>query len=200
MTTSRPRLEEIWKYFPGGYHPVEIGEELHEGRYRILHRLGHGSFSTVWLALNNHHGTGSSHPFGTIPRPAPRSRYVAIKIFVGDMDDVKDERSIYRRLAPQEPIQDTCIGDNTGTASGSEFVVTMLDEFGIRGPNGFHRCVVTDVLGPTVAAVKECSELDAFPLPLEIARRATFQCAKGLAFLHSQGIVHGGMCLPHPHV
>jgi serine/threonine-protein kinase SRPK3 len=47
------KLELIENYRPGGYHPVEIGDELHNSRYRILHRLGHGAFSTVWLAQNH---------------------------------------------------------------------------------------------------------------------------------------------------
>lgn len=38
------------RYEPGGYHPVHLGERYKEGRYKILHKLGKGSYSTVWLA------------------------------------------------------------------------------------------------------------------------------------------------------
>lgn len=42
--------EPISGYVPGGYHPVALGDILHEGRYMIHHKLGYGSHSTVWLA------------------------------------------------------------------------------------------------------------------------------------------------------
>lgn len=42
-------VEDLEKYQPGGYHPVCIGDVL-EGRYRVIHKLGYGGYSTVWLA------------------------------------------------------------------------------------------------------------------------------------------------------
>jgi hypothetical protein len=35
---------------PGGYRLINIGDELHDHRYRVLHKLGHGSYATSWLA------------------------------------------------------------------------------------------------------------------------------------------------------
>lgn len=43
--------EAIEGYQCGGYHPVHLGERYGvKGRYKILHKLGYGSYSTVWLA------------------------------------------------------------------------------------------------------------------------------------------------------
>lgn len=42
--------EDLTRYCPGGYHPVHIGDSFNGGRYKILHKLGFGAFSTVWLA------------------------------------------------------------------------------------------------------------------------------------------------------
>ena len=41
--------ESMGRYCPGGYHPVSIGDRWHD-RYRVVDKLGHGSYSTVWLA------------------------------------------------------------------------------------------------------------------------------------------------------
>jgi serine/threonine-protein kinase SRPK3 len=51
-------VEDMRFYRPGGYHPVHLGDTFstcpspnsHQRRYRILHKLGFGAFSTVWLA------------------------------------------------------------------------------------------------------------------------------------------------------
>lgn len=42
--------EDLFAYQSGGYHPVTIGDYIHNERYRIVHKLGHGAYSTVWLA------------------------------------------------------------------------------------------------------------------------------------------------------
>jgi serine/threonine-protein kinase SRPK3 len=35
--------------FAGGYHRVRAGEKFKDGRYTVLHKLGWGHFSTVWM-------------------------------------------------------------------------------------------------------------------------------------------------------
>ncbi|KAF5025353.1 hypothetical protein F66182_2564 [Fusarium sp. NRRL 66182] len=60
------RLEN---YRPGGYHPLQIDDYLHHNRYHIIHKLGHGAFSTAWLALDQQ-----------------TSQYVAIKVGTADSD------------------------------------------------------------------------------------------------------------------
>ena len=37
------------EYLPGGFHPVSLGDTFKDGIYRIIRKLGYGSFSTVWL-------------------------------------------------------------------------------------------------------------------------------------------------------
>ena len=44
-----PGVESSDGYVPGGYHPVHIGDIYHE-RFRVIHKLGYGTYSTVWLA------------------------------------------------------------------------------------------------------------------------------------------------------
>lgn len=42
--------EWVEVYHPGGYHPVHLGDTFNDGQYKVLRKLGDGSFSTVWLA------------------------------------------------------------------------------------------------------------------------------------------------------
>ena len=37
-------------YRPGGLHPVHFGDLFHHGRLMMVRKLGHGAFSTIWLA------------------------------------------------------------------------------------------------------------------------------------------------------
>ncbi|KAF1921605.1 hypothetical protein BDU57DRAFT_55204 [Ampelomyces quisqualis] len=38
--------EPLQRYCGGGYHPAKLGDVLSHGRYRILHKLGWGRYST----------------------------------------------------------------------------------------------------------------------------------------------------------
>ena len=45
-------VERLDYYRPGGYHPININDTVHN-RYRIVHKLGHGTYSTTWLARDD---------------------------------------------------------------------------------------------------------------------------------------------------
>ena len=49
-------VENAENYQPGGYHPISIGDVFDQGRYRILHKLGSGDSSTVWLVRDQREG------------------------------------------------------------------------------------------------------------------------------------------------
>lgn len=59
-----PKYESEWRfhnngtpceweesYHPGGYHPIHM-LDVFNNRYRVIRKLGYGSFSTVWLAVD----------------------------------------------------------------------------------------------------------------------------------------------------
>lgn len=50
------RISEVceWAedYRPGGLNPVNLGDTFCNGKYKVIRKLGEGSFSTVWLAVS----------------------------------------------------------------------------------------------------------------------------------------------------
>jgi serine/threonine-protein kinase SRPK3 len=79
--------------------------------------------------------------------------------------------------------------------SSLPFFPTLLDEFVIHGPNGSHRCTVTEVLGPSIAIPDPNDRTDSLPLLVPVAKRVAVQLAVAVAELHRLGIIHGDL---HP--
>ncbi|KAF3402144.1 hypothetical protein DPV78_004665 [Talaromyces pinophilus] len=100
--------ESLEKYQPGGYHPVMIGDMLHQ-RYRIMDKLGFGGYSTIWLGLDTQ-----------------SRQYVAIKICIADAHP--SETSVLKALS----------SPSSSSHSGQKSIPLPLDEFQVHGPNGTH--------------------------------------------------------------
>jgi hypothetical protein len=49
------------EYRPGGFHPVSLGDTFHHGKYKVIRKLGDGSYSTVWLAVTSEYVHKYSH-------------------------------------------------------------------------------------------------------------------------------------------
>jgi serine/threonine-protein kinase SRPK3 len=80
-------VESLEGYCTGGFHPITIGDHLHD-RYQIVHKLGFGSYSTVWLAWDER-----------------TSKYVAIKI-AAPADDSQESIILgLLQLANGHPVQ-----------------------------------------------------------------------------------------------
>ncbi|KAL8636104.1 MAG: hypothetical protein Q9228_006463 [Teloschistes exilis] len=116
-------VEDREWYCENGYHPVNLQDEFKDSRYRVIHKLGHGTFATVWLARDQIEG-----------------RYVALKISAVSEAPTNNEINILQLLA----------ADNS-QHPGKQHVVSLLDHFTHEGPNGTHACFVFPVLGPTFA-------------------------------------------------
>ncbi|OAR02408.1 hypothetical protein LLEC1_07560 [Akanthomyces lecanii] len=164
-TGNYARVEDLTRYKHHGFHPIILGDVLpkpgaHVGhpnrvpRYRILLKLGFGAFATVWLA-----------------RDLVNKRCVSLKVCVGsDAPEVSTETAILSEL--RKPGQDKV---------GFERIIQLLDVFTIKGPNGFHECLVTEVISPL-------SDPDVMD---HCSSAATYQILEGFSFLHEQGIAHG---------
>jgi serine/threonine-protein kinase SRPK3 len=155
-------VEDLDRYCPGGYHPLQIGDELDCGRYRLVHKLGYGGYSTTWLA-----------------RDRQRPRYVAVKVITADTSGCSPEVRLLYSLG------------NSPSRPGREIIPALIDDFWITGPNGKHRCIVTSPAQMSLFDAKEASTFGLFRP--KVAQSIIAQLIRGVAFLHHENIVHGGM-------
>lgn len=157
-------VERLDFYVRGGYHPVMIGDEFCKGRYVIAHKLGFGRSATVWLAEDRE-----------------RHELVALKISTAESANRTRESQILSQLK----------GTKSRLSKRCSLVPTLLDSFTFTGPNGTHQCLVTDAARISVHEAKDAAYHRLLHLPA--ARVIASQLIIGLQFIHSQGIVHGGM-------
>ncbi|KAF8485404.1 kinase-like domain-containing protein [Gautieria morchelliformis] len=162
-----PCVEPIGYYRKGGLHPIHIDDVL-KNRYRIVNKLGYGDYATVWLVDDLVSG-----------------RCAALKVLAADVSKVS-EVAILRRLKKRQL--------NDGDSTGQEFLVEYLDDFKVEGPNGTHQCIVTEVLGPSIDGDDDLDEIyDDEQYPIDIAKNLVAQVMRGVAYLHSCGVVHGDL-------
>ncbi|KAF8960305.1 kinase-like domain-containing protein, partial [Flammula alnicola] len=160
--THYPEVESINYYRPGVYHPVHIDDVFNE-RYRVVKKLGYGSYGTFWLVKDLVSG-----------RPA------SLKVLVAEASNSSSEIVVLRHLK------------HTKMDGPDRQFVVLLDGFKIEGPNGMHQCIVTELLGPTLASDLSNIYYEKMAFPVDIANKMVTQIAQGVAYLYSCGVIHGG--------
>lgn len=173
-TTLRATVEYHWidgverpqLYERGGYHPIIVGDVLHD-RYRIVDKLGFGGYSTIWLAHDRQ-----------------SKRYVAIKVGISSSPKPRREPRILRVLHTKSLSQS--VETSTNPQAGC-LIPQIWDEFDIQGPNGTHTCYT---VAPTQGDLRTASFSRLFPI--RVARALAANLVTAVAFVHSRGIVHGG--------
>ncbi|NXP33379.1 SRPK kinase, partial [Leiothrix lutea] len=96
----------------GGHHPMQEGEVFNT-RYQVLHKLGCGTFATVWLCQDMR-----------------RKKQVAVKVLKsreGFAETAQDEVAFLR-----------CVSCMKKKDLAGENIVCLLDDFRMIGENGFH--------------------------------------------------------------
>ncbi|KAL8729143.1 MAG: hypothetical protein Q9181_005105 [Wetmoreana brouardii] len=148
-------VEDREKYRTGGFHPVHLKDEFKDSRYRVIHKLGYGGFSTVSLA-----------------RDRNEDRYVALKITAAAETAEAKELRILEYLE-----------SHRSTHPGKKRVINLFDYFVIEGPNGTHACFVFPIVGPSVTQMIDSSKDRR--LATAVAKGVSSQIGQGLAYLHS---------------
>ncbi len=156
--------EDSEDYCKGGYHPVQVGEEYKDGKYTIVRKLGWGHFSTVWLSRDN---TSGKHVALKVVRSAAHYTETAL-----------DEIKLLKKVVEAKE-----------SHPGRAHVVSLLDSFNHKGPNGVHVCMVFEVLGENLLGLIKRWNHRGIPMPL--VKQITKQVLLGLDYLHREcGIIH----------
>jgi serine/threonine-protein kinase SRPK3 len=156
--------EDSEDYCKGGYHPVTVGEQFKDGKYTVVRKLGWGHFSTVWLSKDN---VTKKHVALKVVRSAAHYTETAI-----------DEIKLLSKIVQAKPDH-----------PGRKHVVSLLDSFEHKGPNGTHVCMVFEVLGENLLGlIKRWNHRG---VPIALVKQITKQVLLGLDYLHREcGIIH----------
>ncbi|KAF5369215.1 hypothetical protein D9757_010046 [Collybiopsis confluens] len=172
--------EEDWEdYVKGGYHPVHIGDAFSDGRYVVVRKLGWGHFSTVWLA-----------------RDEKMKRHVALKVVKSAtrytetaLDEIKLLQRLITSSTPPQPQPPASPLSPSQIHPGRSHVISFLDHFRHRGPNGTHVCMVFEVLGENLLGLIKRHQSKGVPMGL--VKQIGKQVLLGLDYMHRCcGVIH----------
>ncbi|OTB03596.1 hypothetical protein M426DRAFT_23539 [Hypoxylon sp. CI-4A] len=161
---SWAEVENVDLYNKGGLYPVDIGDILGE-RFEVVHKLGYGGFSTVWLCLDVRNQTWKS-----------------VKIMTADHSAKENDLKIVSHLREKSSLKQ--IEEN--------HIDVPHEQFWIESANGRHLCFVTEVYGNMVSywAMRQ----DPTTEETRVAKTSVCrQIVKGVRFLHNRGIAHGDL-------
>lgn len=155
----------------GALYPICIGDIIHchEGCYEIVHRLGKGAYSVVWLA-----------------RDLQRNECVAFKVMVAGSVGEKEfsnqhllKKALHDQYASRLNLyKDTFLPPSPYNAT-------------VEPPPIFHRVLVLPLEGPSLRE----GQLH-FDSSLRSRMTAAKSLLEALRNLHQAGFVHSGMCGP----
>lgn len=150
--------EDVTQYRRGGYHPIHLGDILHE-RYRVVRKIGWGHFSTVWLC-----------------RDLQEETYVALKV-------VKSAQH-YTETAADEIRLLEVIKDADQFDGKREKIVKLLNHFTVKGVNGTHTCLVFEALGCSLYKLIVKNNYQG--LAIQQVKTIIKQVLQGLDYLHTK--------------
>ncbi|KAL4427663.1 hypothetical protein ABPG75_001752 [Micractinium tetrahymenae] len=154
--------EDEEDYKRGGYHRVRVGEKFKDGRYTVLHKLGWGHFSTVWMVQDEQTGR--------------QGAMKVVKSAAHYTEAARDEITLLSQIAEKDP-------------EDKHYCCRMIDWFEHVGPHGRHVCMVFEVLGDNLLTLIRLYDHRGIPLP--VVRHLARQLLVALDYLHTRcQIIH----------
>lgn len=155
--------EDPQQYLSGYYYPVFIGDVLNQ-RYQVVHKLGRGGFSTVWLAYDRESG-----------------KDVALKILASAaLVSAAKEYEIHLTLSQR--LQD----HSRLILCQDHFVLSRVDAEDDTKHD--HHVLVLPLQGPNIMTLQQ--DLKG---PLPSHKEVAKQLLQAIASLHKASFVHRGM-------
>ena len=185
IDTDSSEDEGLNDYKINGYHPVHIGEIL-LNRYIILQKLGWGTYSTTWMALDTKYKNYVAVKIQKSAQPNIDSAYDEVEILTEIEKHVNDEEWIkslkkYWINFP-EKLKKGINKDHTQ-------ILQLLNSFIYHGQNGKHFCLVFEIMGMALSDIIKKFGFKGIPIPY--VRIITKQILIGLDYLHRFcGIIH----------
>ncbi len=108
-------------------------------------------------------------------------QWVSVKITKADRTNQSRELQNLRALAQYSNVN-----------PGFEHIVQLLDDFVHEGPNGYHQCLVFELLGPTVNTLVSDAHHFGERLDTDMIIGISTQMLEAVVFMHEAGYAHGG--------
>ncbi|KAJ3892668.1 kinase-like domain-containing protein [Lentinula edodes] len=139
-----------------------IGDEFANGRCGIIHKLGFGRSSTVWLARDR--------------QSTQAGKLVTLKALRADASNADSPDLVIPKLLQRTGLPDV-------------YLRTIEDHFAVDGPNGSHDFLVSVFSGPSIQAM--LYRPDRPRLRAALTRKIAAQAACAMEHIHRAGFVHG---------
>ena len=173
-------------YKEGGYHPVSVGD-VFNGSYRIISKLGWGHFSTVWLCEDTSNDPSKVY-FALKAQKSAKHYTEAALDEIEMLKKVIESRDTSPWLLRTPKLRE---GSVLPLSAPNSFcgVVTLLDSFQFKGPNGIHVAMIFEAMGPNILTL--IKKYDFRGVPMDIVKTISKHVLVGLDFLHRFcGIIH----------
>jgi serine/threonine-protein kinase SRPK3 len=165
-------VESLLRYTHSGFHPVRPGDVYRDGHYKVIRKLGHGGYSTVWLSEEIAYCY-----LLTLLLIGSTGRAVALKVHAA--------KAGYRELNILLRLKEK--------SSYPENIIKLLDHFEHTGPNGLHLCLVLELMLGDVNNFMGGIGRYAWPkIRAKVTKEVAKQVLKGLQVLGQLGITHNG--------